>query len=134
VPVIAAMHGTVMGGGLELALACHFRIASATARFSFPAVNLGILPGAGGPQRLPRPAGLESALDMIVNARMVSATEGLELGFIDYLSPDDLQEDALQLARRTVEDAIPARRTGALEIRDRAAAADLAQRYRTLAR
>ncbi len=71
VPTIAALHGSALGGGLELALACHFRIATPTAKFTLPEVTLGIIPGAGGTQRLPRLIGLDNALRMIFDARPV---------------------------------------------------------------
>lgn len=92
IPVITAMYGTVMGGGLELALACHYRIALATTRFALPEVTLGIIPGAGGTQRMPRCIGIERTLDLVVNASMVSATEGKTFGFIDEVCEGDLNE------------------------------------------
>src|SRR5690606_8271343 len=99
VPVITAMHGTVMGGGLELALACHYRIALAATRFALPEVTLGIIPGAGGTQRMPRCIGIEKTLDMVVNASIVSATDGKTLGFIDEVCETDLNEFARSYAQ-----------------------------------
>jgi len=78
-PIIAALHGTALGGGLETALACRYRIALPGARVGLPEVNLGLIPGAGGTQRLPRIAGLESALDMITSGRHVGAKEALQM-------------------------------------------------------
>ncbi|KAJ8313737.1 hypothetical protein KUTeg_008298 [Tegillarca granosa] len=84
-PVIAAIHGTCLGGGLEIALFCHYRIALKTARVGFPEVQLGLLPGAAGTQRLPRVAGLQVAMDMISSGRHVLATEAKKYGIIDEL-------------------------------------------------
>ncbi|MGA9024622.1 MAG: enoyl-CoA hydratase/isomerase family protein, partial [Steroidobacteraceae bacterium] len=83
VPVVAAMHGTVLGGGLELALACHYRVAVPGTRLGLPEVTLGIIPGAGGTQRMPRLIGVEKTLDLIINAKPVDATEAHQLGFLD---------------------------------------------------
>jgi len=94
-PIIAALHGTALGGGLETALACRYRIAAPGARVGLPEVNLGLIPGAGGTQRLPRIAGLESALDMITSGRQVGAKEALKMGMIDKISD---QEDLLKAA------------------------------------
>jgi 3-hydroxyacyl-CoA dehydrogenase len=88
-PIIAALHGTALGGGLETALACRYRIALKSARVGLPEVNLGLIPGAGGTQRLPRIAGLESALDMITSGRHVSAKEALKMGVIDEIADQD---------------------------------------------
>lgn len=102
-PVITAMYGTVMGGGLELALACHYRIASAGTRFALPEVTLGIIPGAGGTQRMPRCIGIEKTLDMVVNASMVNAIEAKTLGFIDEVCESDLNEFAQAYALSIIE-------------------------------
>jgi len=111
VPVIAAMHGTVMGGGLEIALACHYRIAAQGTRFSMPEVTLGIIPGAGGTQRMPRLIGAEKALDLIVSAKMVDAKEAQELGFVDEVVGGDLKQGALTYARRLLSVNTGPRRT-----------------------
>jgi 3-hydroxyacyl-CoA dehydrogenase len=97
-PLIAAIHGQALGGGFELALACHYRIASASARVGLPEVTLGIIPGAGGTQRLPRLVGLASALDIITTGRSVTADRALSLGMVDRLSEQDLLQDALMFA------------------------------------
>jgi 3-hydroxyacyl-CoA dehydrogenase len=98
-PLIAAMHGTVLGGGLETALACRYRIALDSTRFGLPEVNLGLIPGAGGTQRLPRIAGLENALDMITSGRHVDAAEALKMGLIDKVTTgDDLLQAAMDFA------------------------------------
>jgi 3-hydroxyacyl-CoA dehydrogenase len=83
VPVVAGMHGVAMGGGLEIALACHYRVAAPGARFGLPEVTLGIIPGAGGTQRLPRLIGVEQTLELILAARPVDVATAIKLGFID---------------------------------------------------
>lgn len=85
-PLIASLHGTALGGGLEVALGCHYRVALAGTRVGLPEVKLGLLPGAGGTQRLPRLVGVERALEMITSGRFVEAEEALEAGIIDAIS------------------------------------------------
>ena len=102
-PIIAALHGTALGGGLETALACRYRIALKSARVGLPEVNLGLIPGAGGTQRLPRIAGLESALDMITSGRHVSAKEALKMGVIDEITDqDDLLTAAIEFTEQAL--------------------------------
>ncbi len=91
---LAAMHGTVLGGGFELAMACDFRIASATTRFGLPEVNLGLIPGAGGTQRLPRLVGAALAIEMCCNARQLNASELLEAGGLDAIVDEPLIDSA----------------------------------------
>ena len=99
-PVIAVIHGACLGGGLEVALACHYRIATAAAMFGLPEVKLGLLPGSGGTQRLPRLIGTKSALDMIFTGESVSGTRALELGLVDLVVPiESLAEEASAFAR-----------------------------------
>ena len=117
IPVIAAMHGTVMGGGLEIALACHYRIAAAGTRFAFPEVTLGIIPGAGGTQRMPRLIGIEATLDMVVNAAPVQAEEAKESGFIDVIAEESLQETANTYAQKLIGENMPPRPTAAMSVR-----------------
>ena len=93
-PVVAAINGVAAGGGLELALGCHVRIAAPKTRLGLPEVTLGILPGAGGTQRLPRIAGVEAALDLIVSGRLVPASEALALGIVDAIAEDGEVVDA----------------------------------------
>ncbi len=93
-PVVAALHGTAFGGGLELALACHYRVALAGTRIGLPEVKLGLLPGAGGTQRLPRLTGVERALDMIITGDPVEAREALELGILDAVYAQGAALDA----------------------------------------
>lgn len=99
-PVVAAVHGTALGGGLETALACHYRVAVASARFGLPEVKLGLCPGAGGTQRLPRVVGVEKALEMIVGGDPVGAREALANGLADEIVDGDLTEGAVAFARR----------------------------------
>jgi 3-hydroxyacyl-CoA dehydrogenase len=114
-PVVAAIHGTALGGGLELALTCHYRIAVPSAKLGLPEVHLGILPGAGGTQRLPRVVGPEVALDMMTSGRPIAAEQGLAVGLIDALAVEGrLREDAVAFARRLVDEGAPLTR-----IRDR---------------
>ena len=110
-PVIAAIHGTALGGGLEVALCAHFRVAVPSARCGLPEVNLGLLPGAGGTQRLPRIVGVETALEMMTSGRHVPATESLELGLIDELAEEGaLLEGAIAFAHKVVGEGRPLRK------------------------
>jgi 3-hydroxyacyl-CoA dehydrogenase len=111
VPVVAGMHGTAMGGGLEIALACHYRVAAPEARFGLPEVTLGIIPGAGGTQRMPRLIGVEKTLELILAARPVDAATGIKLGFIDAQIRGDLRAGTIEFARGLVRDAAGVRRT-----------------------
>ena len=99
-PVVAAIHGTAFGGGLEIALGCHRRIGAPAARFGLPEVKLGLLPGAGGTQRLPRLAGPLKALDMIVSGNPVGAAEALAIGLIDAIAGGGLRAAGLAEAKR----------------------------------
>jgi 3-hydroxyacyl-CoA dehydrogenase len=101
-PTVAAIHGTALGGGLELALGCHFRVADKGARLGLPEVKLGILPGAGGTVRLPRMVGPEKAVAMIVSGTQIGALEAEENGLVDALV-DDLIPDAIAFAREAGE-------------------------------
>src|ERR1700731_1952587 len=84
-PVIAAVHGTALGGGFEVALMCHYRVAVPSARFGLPEIKLGIIPGAGGTQRLPRLIGVENALEAILSGTPFSAKQALQWGVIDEM-------------------------------------------------
>src|SRR5690349_8801773 len=82
-PVVAALHGTPLGGGLEVALGCHFRVAAPGTRLGLPEIKLGLMPGAGGTQRLPRLVGIEKALTMILSGDPIPAKDALQHGLID---------------------------------------------------
>lgn len=98
-PVIAAINGFALGGGCELALACDIRLASTKARLGQPEVNLGIIPGYGGTQRLPRIVGRGKALQLILSAEMIKAEEAYRIGLVDELyAPEELMEKALEMA------------------------------------
>ena len=107
-PVIAAIHGTALGGGLEVALTCHYRIAVPSAKCGLPEVNLGLLPGAGGTQRLPRVVGVEKALQMVTSGQHVPAKECLEMGLVDEISNEDnLRQDSISFAKKIVSENRP---------------------------
>ena len=107
-PVIAAIHGTALGGGLEVALTCHYRIAVPSAKCGLPEVNLGLLPGAGGTQRLPRVVGVEKALQMVTSGMHVAANECLEMGLVDEIAGEDsLLDDAISFAKKIVSEQRP---------------------------
>jgi 3-hydroxyacyl-CoA dehydrogenase len=110
-PVIAAIHGTALGGGLEVALCAHYRVAVPSAKCGLPEVNIGLLPGAGGTQRLPRIAGVEKALEMVTSGQHVPAKQCLDMGLIDELAPEGkLRETALAFARKCVAENRPLRK------------------------
>jgi 3-hydroxyacyl-CoA dehydrogenase len=97
-PVVAAIHGTALGGGLEVALACHYRVADKSAKLGTPEVKLGLLPGAGGTQRLPRVAGVRKALEMTATGNPIGAKEGFDCGLVDRLVEGDLVPHAVAFA------------------------------------
>ena len=101
-PVVAAIHGTALGGGFEVALGCHYRVMQADAEVGLPEVTLGIIPGAGGTQRLPRLTGFAMAIDIITSARRVSAREAEEIGIADLVVEKDVRGAAIALAREKV--------------------------------
>ncbi|MEM5330698.1 3-hydroxyacyl-CoA dehydrogenase NAD-binding domain-containing protein [Paraburkholderia sp. JHI2823] len=102
-PVVAAIHSVAMGGGLELALGAHYRIAAPGAQIALPEVKLGILPGAGGTQRLPRAIGLEAALNMIVTGAPVMSEKLANSGLFDAMAQGDLVEEAIAFARKAAD-------------------------------
>lgn len=114
--VIAAIHGTALGGGLEVALGCDYRVALDSAKVGLPEVKLGLLPGAGGTQRLPRLVGAKAALDMIVGGNPVKAKNALQMGIVDDVVSGDLLEGALAYARKLVADKAPLRRIRDLDV------------------
>ncbi len=103
-PVIAALHGTALGGGLETALACHYRVADSGARLGFPEINLGIVPGAGGTQRLPRIVGVKTALQMLLSGNPIDAKEARSCGLVDAVTDQDLRRTAIEFAERCLAD------------------------------
>jgi 3-hydroxyacyl-CoA dehydrogenase len=133
VPVVVAMHGTVLGGGLELALACHYRVAAADARLGLPEVTLGIIPGAGGTQRLPRLIGVEKSLDLILSAKPVSAQQANALGFIDAVIEGDLLEGALKYTQDLLASGAGVRRTSERAVDSATATEEILARMRARA-
>lgn len=100
-PVIAAVNGYALGGGMEIALACDIRIAAENAKFGLPEVSLGIIPGFGGTQRTPRTAGVAQAMELILTADTIDAKKAKELGMVNRIVPSDrLMDEALQLAQK----------------------------------
>jgi 3-hydroxyacyl-CoA dehydrogenase len=108
-PVVAALHGTALGGGLELALACHGRVALATARVGLPEVKLGLIPGAGGTQRLPRVVGAERALEMMLSGEPIGALDAVACGLVDEVVDDAVVAAAAMRGRRLAALGAPAR-------------------------
>ncbi|WP_250461935.1 3-hydroxyacyl-CoA dehydrogenase NAD-binding domain-containing protein [Microbulbifer litoralis] len=118
-PVIAALHGTALGGGLELALACHYRCALADASVGLPEVRLGLLPGAGGTQRLPRLVGVEKALEIISGGRSLPVSEAEKIGLVDRVfetGAGELLPQALAYAREILKSGCGPRRVGELAV------------------
>ena len=97
-PVVAAIHGTALGGGLEVALGCHYRVAVRDAKLGVPEVKLGLLPGAGGTQRLPRVAGVQKALEMVTSGAMISAKDAVDVGLVDRIVEGELLQHAVAFA------------------------------------
>src|SRR3954463_5776924 len=122
-PTIAAIHGTALGGGLEVALGCHFRVAVKDARLGLPEVKLGLLPGAGGTQRLPRAVGPELAVKMIVGGDPIGAPEALKHGLIDEIV-DETAAGGEAFARKVLAEKRPLRKIGKGDSKRAAAKAD----------
>jgi len=120
-PVVAAIHGTALGGGLEVALACHYRVADKSAKLGTPEVKLGLLPGAGGTQRLPRVAGVKKALQMCATGNPIGAKEAFDCGLVDRIVEGDLIPHAVAFAEE-VRDVRPLAKSS--ERQDRMADAD----------
>jgi 3-hydroxyacyl-CoA dehydrogenase len=115
-PVIAAIHGVTLGGGLELAMGCHFRVAARDAQVGLPEVKLGLLPGAGGTQRLPRLVGLETAANMIVSGEPVPVLKLNGTALIDEIADGDLRQAALTFARKVIDEKRPLKRARDLKV------------------
>jgi 3-hydroxyacyl-CoA dehydrogenase len=115
-PVVAAINGLALGGGLELAMACHYRVAAAAAPLGMPEVKLGILPGAGGTQRLPRLAGVERALNMIVSGNPVDARELAGTGLLDATADGDVLPVAVAFAERIIAEKLPLKKARDIKI------------------
>lgn len=122
-PVIAAISGNALGGGLEVALSCHYRISDFKGKFGLPEVHVGVIPGAGGTQRLPRLVGVAKALDMILTGRPIPSKEARKLGLVDHVVAPGDKETLLQAAQRWAEWAslmpLSDRRVGTLPLRER---------------
>ena len=103
-PLVAAIGGFAMGGGLELALGCHYRVAAPRTQLALPEVKLGILPGSGGTQRLPRIIPVAKAVEMMTTGNPIPAEEGKKLGLIDEIATGDLLETAVAYAKQLVDE------------------------------
>jgi 3-hydroxyacyl-CoA dehydrogenase len=128
IPLVAAMHGTVLGGGLEIALACHYRIALPGTRFGMPEITLGIIPGAGGTQRMPRLIGVERTLELVFDAKPVDTATAAALGFLDAVVDGDLRPAAVDYATGLA--ARGPRRTGERAVDPASATAEVIERFR----
>jgi 3-hydroxyacyl-CoA dehydrogenase len=116
-PIVAAIHGTALGGGLETALTCHYRVGVPSAKFGLPEVKLGLLPGAGGTQRLPRIVGVEKALDMITSGTPINAKEALATGLIDEIAPEgQLRAAAIAFAAKIIAEKRPLKKVRDLPV------------------
>jgi 3-hydroxyacyl-CoA dehydrogenase len=110
-PVVCAIHGTALGGGLETAMACHYRVATADAQVGQPEVKLGLMPGAGGTQRLPRLAGVPKAAELCAGGEAIRAAEALAIGILDRVIDGDLLGGAVAFTREVIARAAPPPRT-----------------------
>jgi len=129
-PVIAAMHGTALGGGFETALACHYRCALSSAKVGLPEVKLGLLPGAGGTQRVPRLVGVEAALDLMTSGKPIPAARADELGLIDRVLDGDLLEGAMAYADELIKGEAGLRRVRDIQIDPATIPAGVFETYR----
>lgn len=133
-PLVAAIHGTALGGGLEMALGCHYRVALNSAKIGLPEVKLGLLPGAGGTQRLPRLIGAQKALEIITSGEFVEAKDALALGILDVVDDGkDVKAAGLAYAQQIAEEGKPVRRVR--DLKDKIAAdkgSDVFNQFRAL--
>ncbi len=125
VPVVAAVQGTALGAGTEIALACHYRVAHEGARFGLPELSLGIIPGAGGTQRLPRLVPLETALDMALTGKPLPAAKAAEAGLADRVVGGEVIPAAVAYARELVASGAGPRRTREQPVKGKEGAAEL---------
>ena len=125
VPVVAALHGTVMGGGLETAIACHYRVAQEATKLGLPEITLGIIPGAGGTQRLPRLIGLDPALEMMLSGKPLSAAEAAKVSLVDTAVAGDVTAAAVAYARELVASGKGPRRTREMSVEGREKAGEI---------
>ncbi|MGB1390935.1 MAG: enoyl-CoA hydratase/isomerase family protein, partial [Paracoccaceae bacterium] len=107
--VVSSMHGTALGGGLEIAISTHYRIAVPSARMGLPEVHLGLIPGATGTQRLPRLVGVEKSLDIMTTGRQINAQQALELGVIDRIAEGEPRDIGLTYAQELLDAGAPRR-------------------------
>ena len=131
-PVVAALHGNALGGGCELAAGCHYRVAARRTRIGLPEVNLGLLPGAGGTQRMPRLVGFDAALALMLDGKPRAIDAAEAAGFVDEIADGDVRACAVDFARRLVTAGLGARRTAALPPPE--AAPEIFQRHEQAAR
>ena len=127
IPVVAAINGLALGGGLELAMACHYRVASTNAKLGMPEITLGIIPGAGGTQRLPRLIGQRSALEMILSGTRILANDAKAKGLVDETAEGDLHQAAIDFCERLVRNGSGPRPTSDLGVREILAEAEIAE-------
>jgi len=132
IPVVAAIHGTALGGGLETAMACHYRIAVRSAKLGLPEVSLGLLPGAGGTQRSPRLIGVEAALELMTSGKPVSAERAHETGLVDRVVDGHLQEAALNYAVELIDAGAGPRRASGQRVETSHLPADYFDNMRSL--
>lgn len=129
-PIIAAVHGTALGGGLETALACHYRCALSSAQVGLPEVKLGLLPGAGGTQRVPRLTGVKAALDLMTTGTPITAPQALRMGLIDKVVEGDLLSAALDFAKEVIAQGAVLKRVSDVEVDKAGASAEFFAGYR----
>src|SRR3954447_1757757 len=129
-PVVAAIHGTALGGGLEVALGCHYRVAVPSAKLGTPEVKLGLLPGAGGTQRLPRVAGVRKALEMCATGNPIGAKEAFACGLVDRLVEGELIPHAVAYAEE-VRDIRPLAKSSERHDRIAESAPEIFDEFRT---
>jgi len=134
IPVIAALHGSAIGGGLELALACHYRVATPDAMLMLPEVTLGVIPGAGGTQRLPRLVGMDAALRIIFDAKPLGAPKAQALGLVDEIIEGDFVAGVLAYAQRLIASGAGPRRTGERNVDPATLTLELMGKWQTEAR